>query len=65
MIRDLFNAITANPDLVGQVRVMKDDIEPERLEAHETKLRRARAYLTERNLTVRPLRRTLTEGNTK
>lgn len=61
MMRDLFTVFSANPDLIGRVSVMKDDVEPAKLDAYETKLRRARAYLTERNLTVRPICRTLQE----
>lgn len=60
-LRDLFATITPNPDLIGRVSVTKDDIDPKKLDAYESKLRRARAYLTERNLKVRPICRTLPE----
>lgn len=59
VIRALFDAIAPNPDLVGQVKVMKEDVEPAKLDAYDQKLRRARAYLEERNLKPRPICRTL------
>lgn len=55
MIRDLFNAMTPNPDLVGQVRVMESDIEPERLEAYAKKLDGAREYLRANNIEPKPI----------
>lgn len=61
-LRDLFNVIQPNPDLVGLVRVTRDEIDQDKLDLYESKLRRARAYLTERNLKVRPICRTLPEA---
>lgn len=52
---NLFTHATANPDVLGQVRITADDIPQEQRDAHESKLRRARQYLAERNLTIRPI----------
>lgn len=58
-LRDLFATDTPNPDLIGRVAVTREDIEPDRLEKLEAKRRRARQYLTDRHIEVRPICRTL------
>ena len=46
---------TPNPDVIGIVRLTKDDIDADKLREHHKKLRRARAYIRLRKLSVRPL----------
>jgi hypothetical protein len=47
-----------NPDLVGQVKLTADDIDPERAQAYQEKLDHARDYLKRRGLQQVPLYRT-------
>lgn len=51
----LFGYDTPNPDVIGRVRLTTEEIDTEAQERHRRKLRRARAYIRLRKLTVQPL----------
>lgn len=59
----LFGYDTPNPDVIGRVRLTHDEIDAEAQERHRKKLRRARAYIRLRKLSVRPLYNTKGESN--
>ena len=51
----LFSHRTPNPETVGQVKMTKDEVDPEALARLNAKFETAQAYIRERGIVMKPL----------